>query len=463
MAPARPNRVLVLTADTVGASMAGPAIRSVELATVLAAESTVTLASAHPVDRDVPGVRTAQFRGEADLRRLVADADVVLGMAGLIHEHPWIGEPDGLGPGSPAGRGPAVIVDAYDPVLFEVLELFADGDRSTRHATAADAMARMVEPLRRADLVLVASERQRHLVLGMLTALGRVNVDTYDADPTLDRLVAVVPFGLPDGPPDAGDVHPLKGADGPFSPDDFVLFWGGGLYQWLDPVTMIEGIAALDDPTVKAFVLAGAHPTPAVPAMEMAGRARRRATELGLAGTQVVFAEDWIAYDERAAWLLDADVSVSLHRRHIETTFAFRTRLLDSLWAALPIVCSDGDTLADLVRRDGLGVVIPPGDAAAFADAVVRLRDPHCYSDARRALQQLAPSYTWAKVALPIVEFCRRPTISPDRAARGPARSEPFGARVARSGRALARRGRALVRRPHAGTDEPRSPHREQL
>jgi hypothetical protein len=465
MAPARPHRVLVLTADKVGASMAGPAIRSVELAGALAgspdADSTVTLASSHPVDREVPGVRTARYGNEADLRRLVDDADVVLAMAGLLHEHPWIGEPGASGDG-PGAHVPAVIVDAYDPVLFEVLELFAGRDRSTREATAADATARMVEPLRRADLVLVASDRQRHLVIGMLTALGRVGVDTYDADPTLDRLVAVVPFGLPEAAPDAGGRHPLKGDDGPFGPDDFVLFWGGGLYQWLDPVTLVEGVAALGDPSVKAFLLAGPHPTPEVPAMEMAQRARRRAEELGVAGSQVVFGEDWIPYDERAAWLLDADVSVSLHRPHLETTFAFRTRLLDSLWAGLPIVCSDGDSLADLVDREGLGVVVPPGDVDALAAAIVRLRDPHCYADARRALHRMAPSYTWARVAAPIVEFCRRPTISPDRAARGPARSEPLSARVARSGRTLARRGRDLVRRGSAALDGSRSRHREQ-
>ena len=128
MAPARPHRVLVLTADKVGASMAGPAIRSVELARVLAgspeAEATVTLASPHPVDRDVPGVRTTRYGNEAELHRLVDDADVVLAMAGLLHEHPWIGALDGadptpLDPTGPGASVPAVIVDAYDPVLFE--------------------------------------------------------------------------------------------------------------------------------------------------------------------------------------------------------------------------------------------------------------------------------------------------------------------------------------------------------
>ena len=38
-------------------------------------------------------------------------------------------------------------------------------------------------------------------------------------------------------------------------------------------------------------------------------------------------------YDERADYLLDADVGVSTHFPHIETEFSFRTRILDYLWA----------------------------------------------------------------------------------------------------------------------------------
>ncbi len=45
-----------------------------------------------------------------------------------------------------------------------------------------------------------------------------------------------------------------------------------------------------------------------------------------------------------------------------ETRYAFRTRMLDYLWARLPIICSDGDFFADLVRQHGLGWVVAPED-----------------------------------------------------------------------------------------------------
>ncbi len=59
------------------------------------------------------------------------------------------------------------------------------------------------------------------------------------------------------------------------------------------------------------------------------------------------------AYEQRADWLLEADCVLSAHADHLETRFAFRTRLLDAIWAGLPIVCTGGDDLAEQVERDG--------------------------------------------------------------------------------------------------------------
>ena len=237
-----PTQVLVLTPDTVGPEMAGPGIRSYELARVLAAESAVTLASPYPVGRELPGGVTTTFADRGELRRLVGEAEVVVAMASLLHEHRWIGQATGAG-----GRRPAVVADAYDPVLFEVLAMSTGAGFDTA-VEGPEALARMTTPLELADLVLSASTRQRHLLLGMMAGLGRVNPLTYAADPTFERFVAVVPFGLPTQPPDAYGRRPLRGPDAPFDEDDFVALWGGGLYEWLDPVTLIDAIARIDDP-----------------------------------------------------------------------------------------------------------------------------------------------------------------------------------------------------------------------
>jgi hypothetical protein len=458
MPAARPTQVLVLTPDTVGPEMAGPGIRSYELARVLAAESAVTLASPYPVGRELPGAVTTTFADRGELRRLVGEAEVVVAMASLLHEHRWIGQATGAG-----GRRPAVVADAYDPVLFEVLAMSTGAGFDTA-VEGPEALARMTTPLELADLVLCASTRQRHLLLGMMAGLGRVNPLTYAADPTFERFVSVVPFGLPTQRPDAYGRRPLRGSEGPFDADDFVVLWGGGLYEWLDPVTLIEAIARVDDPRVKAYLLAGLHPTPAVTGSSMAVRTRRRAEELGLTGgpaPRVVFGDHWVPYDERAAWLLDADVSVSLHRPGLEATFAFRTRLLDALWTRLPVICADGDSLAELVHRQGLGVVVAPSDPTAVAEAIVTLREPRCYAAARLALGSIAPFYAWDRVAQPLVEFCRHPALAPDRTRSAPALESGAKTQVMRVGRAVGRWSRAAAHWGLARYDEYRTRQRE--
>ena len=201
------------------------------------------------------------------------------------------------------------------------------------------------------------------------------------------------------------------------------------------------------------------HPNPDVPHMATAFEARTLADSLGLTGVHVFFNEGWVAYDDRRNYLLDADVGVSAHLLHVETEFSFRTRILDYLWADLPIVTTEGDTFARLVATDGLGAVVPERDVDAIAAAIESL----CYDDAlaaatRERVRRTATAFTWPIALAPLVEFCRDPHRAadvvgdPGRMVRRtvPARTA-LGRNVERA-RALARQGgpRLVVQRVRA-------------
>ncbi len=391
--------------------MAGPAIRATELAGVLAADGHDVVLAAPWLDGldDTTPVATTVRRVQAwgdELRPLAAHADVVVAMTGVLFEHPWLADL--------RASGVFIVADAYDPVLFEVLAghtATAEPERSNR---ITDAAVRMCDPLRWADMVLCATTSQRHLLLGVLAAHGRLGAAAYDHDPRLASVVAEVGFGLPALPPvpPAAGTGPLRGPHGPFSDDDTILLWGGGLWDWLDPVTLVQAVAACDNPSVKAFFMAGSHPTPTVPDMAMVQRARAAAAAAGIDATgtgQVLFADRWIAYGERAGYLCDADVGVSLAPDHVETTFAYRTRVLDYLWASLPVVCSSGDDLAALVERHELGVVVPPGDVDALVRAIGIVGDSGWYDVVRTRVASMATTVTWPTVAGPLRDFCREP------------------------------------------------------
>jgi len=153
------------------------------------------------------------------------------------------------------------------------------------------------------------------------------------------------------------------------------------------------------------------HPNPAIPAMRAAVEVRRVAEQLGLVGRHVFFNEGWVPYDDRANSLLDADVGVSMHLDHIEARYSFRTRVLDYLWAGLPMVLTEGDVLADMVEGEGLGRTVAAGDvpaiAAALYEMIVSGPASHNFAD-------VAQRFHWEQVARPLADFCRSPRRAPD-------------------------------------------------
>jgi len=118
----------------------------------------------------------------------------------------------------------------------------------------------------------------------------------------------------------------------------------------------------------------------------------------------VFFNDSWVDYDDRQHYLLEADLGVSTHRSHIETTFSFRTRILDYLWASLPMVVTEGDHFADEVNRHSLGKTVPAGDVDALAAALeTALFDEKFRARAIKALARVRQEYRWDNVLEPLV------------------------------------------------------------
>jgi hypothetical protein len=315
-----------------------------------------------------------------------------------------------------ASTGCLLVVDAYDPGLLETLESRRGQPVNAQRDWIADADSQMLAPMAVADVVIVANDRQRHFVLGLLAGAGRLGSRTLAEDPQLSRLVITVPFGMPSDLPEPSS-SPLRHPAGPFDDDAFVALWGGGLYPWLDPVALVEAVALTADKRIVAAFLAGPHPTPAVGEMPLIEVAKRRARDLGLLGSRVHFVEHWVPYAERGDWLQSADVGVSLHRLHVETELSYRTRMLDYLWAGLPVICTAGDVIAEDVASLDLGWVVEPGDVEGIARALDdACRDTNGSGDQRRArIERTAQERTWSTVTKPLVEVCADTRLAPDR------------------------------------------------
>jgi glycosyltransferase involved in cell wall biosynthesis len=403
--------ILLITSDTVGERMAGPGIRSWELGRVLSRDFDVTLAVppflravSHSIELDFPG-RARVCQTTAQLRALVREADVILTQGAVVLLCPFL-----LRIKKP------LVFDSYDPFLLASLHQVTDASMNERLAVLEKYRNAHLVALRAADFVVCASERQRDYFLGMLSALGRVNPMNHDEDPSFRRLVDVVPFGLPGEPPRRG-MEVLKGVHPKIAVSDRVVLWGGGVWNWLDAKTAVRAMARIvkrrDD--VRLFFMGTVRPNASVAQMSAIDETIALSQQLGLRD-RVVFFHDWVPYAERENYLLEADIGLSLHRDVLETRFAFRTRLLDYMWAGLPIVASEGDVLSKYVRRWELGRVVAAGDDEAVADAICALLEtPELKEVYGPRFDRLREDHRWENVAEPLVQFCHQPRLAPDK------------------------------------------------
>src|SRR5262245_7196840 len=395
-------KILFIVHDVVGSAMAGPGIRAAELARVLAAEHAVTLATPRPADTLPAGVRGYAYRwGDAtSLAEATEAADLIVANGYVLEGHPEI-----------AGRAAPLVLDMYDPTSLENLALWRGRDVAERAEQSRHDVALLVRQLRTGDCFLCATERQRDMYLGALLATGRVAPELADADPTMRGLLRVVPFGLPAEPP-TPTTPPWDTRAG-----EQVILWSGGLWDWMDPLTLIRAMPRIlpAAPRARLVFLAGRHPGTAG-AMRMPDQARALAAELGLADPQVTFVDRWLPYAERAGALLAATAAIYLHEASLESAYAaVRSRFLDHLWAGLPSVVSAGDAAAELVERHGLGRVVAPGDADGTAAALLALlNDQQERRGCAERARDLAAEFTWKRVAAPLLDFCREPRRTTD-------------------------------------------------
>ena len=395
--------IVVVANDHVGSRMAGPGIRYLNFARELRTEGDVTLVVPFETDLRPDGFElvVADVWDPDEIGRIMAGADCVVAQRLPVPTMRAL-----------ARTRTRRIYDLYAPLHVENLALDVRQHDRRQPAEAVE-LNRLAETivLRTGDAFICASETQRDFWLGALLQLRRVDHDRYARDPSLRALIDVVPFGIEPQPPRAsGPV--LKGVVPGIGPDDRVLLWPGGIWNWLDPLTVIDAVAEVarrrDD--VRLFFLGLRHPNPHVPEMRMSEQAVVRAEALGLRDRVVFFNEGWVPYEQRGAYLLEADLGVSAHFDELESRFAFRTRLLDCFWAGLPVVATVGDSLGDLVERRGLGRGVAAGDVRGWVEAIeTMLGDEDAYARARRAIESVRDEYLWPRVVEPLRRLVHEP------------------------------------------------------
>ncbi|MFN8491950.1 MAG: glycosyltransferase family 4 protein [Caldilineaceae bacterium] len=413
------TRILLISHDVIGRHMAGPGIRYFHLARVLAKQMATTLAIPHESSQELPECDFPMVRYTRDdwssIQAHVYGADVCLLPSDIAFDFPEL-----------ATSKACLVIDGYDPLMAEWLALHGQTAGETETNQWRQRMLHLNHQYVMGDFFICASERQRDWWFGLLEAHGRLNPATFSADHSLRQLIDVVPYGLPEGAPQKTKAL-LKGVWPGIAPTDKVLLWGGGLWPWLDPITAIRALGKIWETRqdVKLVFPGTKHPNPMLDDIPTQNRnAFATAETLGLLNKGVFFG-DWVPYADWVNVLLDSDIALTLHYDTLETRLAFRSRVLEYIWAGLPIVAARGDATSELVEKYHLGIVVEPEDVDQVAQAILTLLDmaPATLAEYFAAARQ---TLTWERAAQPLLRFCQQPHRAADREKYGAQLGNPY-------------------------------------
>ncbi len=383
--------ILIITPDKLGKIRIGLGMRHWEIAKALTSKGLdVTLATPHPIPDDLQGEGFDLYSALSPQKVLdvAQEYRVVMVQGDVLRRYPELEKSD-----------KKIIVDMVTPFHIEDIE---KGQKEFENGYSV-----IRQCLARGDFFVCGNESQRVYWLGMLTALGRINKQVRDQNAAFYKLIDVAGFGIPEQPP-VKSAQVLKGVFSNIHEGDFVLMWMGGIWDWLDPLTLIQGVhqAHQKDERVKLFFPAyrqsNGQPS------NMAKKARDLCVEIGALDKSVFFNEYPIPYEERVNYLLESDVGVVCQAANFETQISARTRVLDYIWTGLPILINEGDEWCELVRRHNLGVVVPGNSADDWGNAIIELA---ANAEARQIkvdnIAQIQSQYQWNHLVEPIINYVK--------------------------------------------------------
>lgn len=297
-----------------------------------------------------------------------------------------------------------IIIDAYVPSPLELMEHFRYEHESLSKEQESKIFSDITNlqlSFALADGILCASERQKALWTGFLVGEKLISAKVYEKDPTLHHFLVTVPFGISKDAPEKKSSGPREKFN--LKKSDQIILWGGGVWNWFDPLTLIQAMAAIqqerDD--IKLVFMGVVPPDPNLPKTRMAESALALAKELKCFNRSVFFNTDWVPYSERENYLAESAFAISTHFNTTETHFSFRTRMLDYLWAGLPIIATEGDIFADWIERHHLGIVVPYQNSKALKQAILDMAtQEEKLKNYRNNIAVFRETFLWSNVCL---------------------------------------------------------------
>ena len=284
-----------------------------------------------------------------------------------------------------------LILDGYVPIHIEMSA--RNSDNLDREYDAFNFENKIwTKALRRGDILLCANEAQKKFYTGVMAQVGRINPITYgDED-----LIQIVPYGI--------YREKAVAKHDPLSKlvknkKAFKLLWFGGIYPWFDLTNLLEAVKNANKTTPIELIMVGVknpfnqHPDFIKRYEEVMDYIKNNNMD------EIVHITDWVKFEDRAEWYLGSDAVVLINNIGMENTLAWRTRLVDYVWADLPIVTNGGDPMSDILEANKAVYILPDLDAKTIEKEIIKIsKDKETLKQVSTNLSKVRRLFYWDKV-----------------------------------------------------------------
>lgn len=284
-----------------------------------------------------------------------------------------------------------LILDGYVPIHIEMSA--RNSDNLDREYDAFNFENKIwTKALRRGDILLCANEAQKKFYTGVMAQVGRINPITYgDED-----LIQTVPYGIYREKAVAKNDPVSKLVK---NKKAFKLLWFGGIYPWFDLTNLLEAVKNANKTTPIELIMVGVknpfnqHPDFIKRYEEVMDYIKNNNMD------EIVHITDWVKFEDRAEWYLGSDAVVLINNIGMENTLAWRTRLVDYVWADLPIVTNGGDPMSDILEANKAVYILPDLDAKTIEKEIIKIsKDKETLKQVSTNLSKVRRLFYWDKV-----------------------------------------------------------------
>lgn len=284
-----------------------------------------------------------------------------------------------------------LILDGYVPIHIEMSA--RNSDNLDREYDAFNFENKIwTKALRRGDILLCANEAQKKFYTGVMAQVGRINPITYgDED-----LIQIVPYGIYREKAVAKNDPVSKLVK---NKKAFKLLWFGGIYPWFDLTNLLEAVKNANKTTPIELIMVGVknpfnqHPDFIKRYEEVMDYIKNNNMD------EIVHITDWVKFEDRAEWYLGSDAVVLINNIGMENTLAWRTRLVDYVWADLPIVTNGGDPMSDILEANKAVYILPDLDAKTIEKEIIKIsKDKETLKQVSTNLSKVRRLFYWDKV-----------------------------------------------------------------